>query len=46
MDSPLKKEKKKKKSKDIENVGDIQVLYVFLSHSRQFSRIEKLKLQA
>ena len=45
MDSPLKKEKKKKKSKDIENLGEIQVkiytyrfmnehdLYIFLKIS-------------
>ena len=33
MDSPLKKEKKKKKSKDIENLGEIQVkiYYIYLS---------------
>ena len=32
MDSPLKKEKKKKKSKDIENLGEIQVkIYILIA---------------
>ncbi len=33
MDSPLKKEKKKKKSKDIENLGEIQVKIYILNAS-------------